>query len=220
MHGCYDALRRLEDKIIADAADVGLDPVLVMLGDYVDRGPRSAEVLHHLVAPPPQGFERVSLAGNHEAAMLDFLDGRLSLDFWSSMGGLQTLLSYGLDPHGLQGVQAELEQRLREAIPREHIAFLRSLPGMAYTNRYVFVHAGIRPGVELARQTDADLMTIRSGFLDRGDKLERWVVHGHTPVRFPRPEGRRIGIDTAAFRTGRLTALRLIGAKGRLLFSS
>lgn len=222
MHGCYDALCRLEDKIISDAAALGLDPVIIMLGDYVDRGPRSADVLDHLVASPPQGFERVCLVGNHEAAMLDFLDGRLSLDLWLSMGAMQTLRSYGLDPHRFQDVQIkqkDLEQMLRDAIPREHIAFLRGLPGMVYTDRYVFVHAGIRPGVKLEHQSDADLMTIRSGFLDRAEELERWVVHGHTPVRIPRPEGKRIGIDTAAFRTGQLTALRLIGKKGRLFFS-
>ncbi|MHB2264590.1 metallophosphoesterase family protein [Aliihoeflea sp. PC F10.4] len=222
VHGCYDELRRLEDKIIADAAILEFDPVIVMLGDYVDRGPRSADVLDHLVAPPPQGFERVCLAGNHEAAMLDFLDGRLSFDFWLQMGGLQTLLSYGLDPHQLQGVQigqGELEKMLRESIPREHVAFLRSLPGMVYTSSHIFVHAGIRPGVDLRRQTDADLMTIRSGFLDRSNELKHWVVHGHTPVRSPALEGRRIGIDTEAYRTGRLTALRIIGKKGRLFVS-
>ena len=193
--------------------------IIIMLGDYVDRGTQSARVLDHLVAPPPRGFLRVCLAGNHEVAMLNYLDGYLSRELWLTAGGLETLYSYGVDPArlgNLYGSSEEVDQRIREAIPASHVRFMRRLPMMVCSKKFVFVHAGIRPGIDLAAQDEDDLLTIRSDFFEAAHLLDRWVVHGHTPVDMPKLEGRRLGIDTGAFQSGRLTAVRIAGKHGRL----
>ncbi|WP_214472413.1 metallophosphoesterase [Mesorhizobium sp. dw_380] len=222
VHGCYKELRSLEQKILLDSLRFQGRKIIIMLGDYVDRGPQSARVLDHLLAPPPKGFQRICLAGNHEVAMLHYLDGNLSREPWLATGGLQTLFSYGLDPTRLASLYtsgAEIDRRIREVIPAEHVGFLRGLPIMVRSRKFVFVHAGIRPGVDLAAQDDHDLLHIRSDFFDASHLLDRWVVHGHTPVDIPRLEGRRLGIDTAAFQSGRLTAVRIADKRGRLIFS-
>ena len=220
VHGCLRELVSLEGKIVEDAAGFGGRKLMILLGDYVDRGKDSARVVGHLLKPPPAGFRRICLAGNHEIAMLRFLDGELPLEAWLALGGAETLYSYGLDPaHVARLYGDEADSYIRESIPPAHGEFLRGLPVMAYSRGMVFVHAGIRLGIPLHEQSESDLTTIRKDFLDNARDLDRWVVHGHTPVDFPRAEGRRIGIDTAAFRTGRLTALRVSGQRGRLLFS-
>jgi serine/threonine protein phosphatase 1 len=222
IHGCYRELRSLEQKILLDSSRFGGRKLIIMLGDYIDRGPQSARVLDHLLAPPPQGFQRVCLAGNHEVAMLNYLDGTLSRDPWLSVGGLQTLFSYGVDPArlaDLHGSSEEVDQHIREIIPADHVSFMRALPIMICSTKFVFVHAGIRPGIDLAAQDDDDLLNIRSDFFETSHLLDRWVVHGHTPVDVPRIEGRRLGIDTGAFQSGRLTALRIADKRGRLIFS-
>ena len=222
VHGCYDALASLESKIVEDARSHDGRKLMIMLGDYVDRGPDTARVLAHLAGPPPAGFERICLAGNHDAAMLDYLEGRTGLEDWLALKARPTLYSYGIDPDHLAGLlrrPGEVDEAIRGSIPEAHVAFLRGLPVIAFSRRLVFVHAGIRPGIPLEEQTDADLMTIRRGFLDAQAPFERWVIHGHTPVDFPRPNGRRLGIDTGVCESGRLTALRVIGSRGHLLFS-
>src|SRR5882757_1141637 len=110
VHGCYKELRSLEQKILLDALPLRERKIIIMLGDYVDRGPQSARVLDHLLAPPPRGFLRVCLAGNHEIAMLNYLDGTLSRDPWLSVGGLQTLFSYGVDPTRLTDLHGSSEE--------------------------------------------------------------------------------------------------------------
>jgi len=220
VHGCLEELRALERKILADAQAFRGYKVIIMLGDYVDRGPQSRRVIEHLIAPPPDGFMRLCLAGNHEAAMLNYLDGQLSREPWLAVGGRETLYSYGIDPARLAtlyGSDDEIDERIREAIPASHVDFLRTLPAMIVTERFVFVHAGIRPGIALEAQDEADLLNIRADFFEQAHRLDHWVVHGHTIVEAPRLDGRRIGIDTGAFRSGRLTALRLVGKYGRLL---
>ncbi|MDF3164606.1 MULTISPECIES: metallophosphoesterase family protein [unclassified Mesorhizobium] len=220
VHGCYDELRTLEQKIEADALQFRGRKIIIMLGDYVDRGPNSRRVVEHLMAPPPEGFMRVCLAGNHEVAMLAYLDGHLSLEPWLRVGGRETLFSYGIDPDrlaDLYGSSEEVVERIREAIPATHVAFMRTLPVMICSERFLFVHAGIRPGIALEAQDEADLLNIRSEFLAAAHRLDRWVVHGHTIVDVPTLDGRRLGIDTGAFQSGRLTALRIVGKYGRLL---
>nr|WP_067956205.1 MULTISPECIES: metallophosphoesterase family protein [Aminobacter] len=222
VHGCYRELRTLEDKVVADAAILPGRKLIIMLGDYIDRGPDSAQVIDHLIAPPPPGFERLCLMGNHETQTLDYLDGKLSLARWLSTGARSTLFSYGIDAEHLgelYGGGNRLDDHIRETIPPEHIAFMRDLPIMAYSERFVFVHAGIRPGVPLLDQEDDDLLYIREEFFEASRRLDRWVVHGHTPVDHPRIDGRRLDIDTGAFKTGRLTAVRISGKSGRLFFS-
>ncbi|MDG4918115.1 MULTISPECIES: metallophosphoesterase family protein [unclassified Mesorhizobium] len=220
VHGCYDELRTLERKIELDALQFRGRKIIIMLGDYVDRGPNSRRVVEHLMAPPPEGFMRVCLAGNHEVAMLAYLDGHLSLEPWLRVGGRETLFSYGIDPDrlaDLYGSSEEVDERIREAIPATHVAFMRTLPVMICSERFLFVHAGIRPGIALEAQDEADLLNIRSEFLAAAHRLDRWVVHGHTIVDVPTLDGRRLGIDTGAFQSGRLTALRIVGKYGRLL---
>jgi serine/threonine protein phosphatase 1 len=220
VHGCLDELLALERNIAEDASTLPAAKLILMLGDYVDRGPASAQVLDHMVAPPPPGFERICLAGNHEIAMLDYLDGRTSLQSWLRIGGEPTLLSYGIDHRRLLDLyrdERQIDEAIRDAIPPDHVAFLRSLPVLVEAGRYVFVHAGIRPGVALDRQTDTDLVFIRSAFFERAHLLTRYVVHGHTPVEEARREGMRVNLDTGAFFTGRLTGLRIWQDKGRYL---
>ncbi|WP_363247672.1 metallophosphoesterase family protein [Mesorhizobium sp.] len=222
VHGCYDQLRTLEQKIMLDALQFRGRKIIIMLGDYIDRGPQSRRVIEHLMAPPPKGFLRVCLAGNHEVAMLNYLDGYLSREPWLAVGGRETLYSYGIDPAHLANLYAsseEVDESIREAIPAGHIGFLRTLPVMVCSDEFVFVHAGIRPGIALEAQDEADLLNIRSDFLAATHRLDRWVVHGHTIVDVPTLDGRRLGIDTGAFQSGRLTALRIVGKYGRLLSS-
>lgn len=220
VHGCLDALLALERNIVEDASTLPGSKTIVMLGDYVDRGPSSAQVLDHLAGPAPAGFERICLAGNHELAMLDYLEGRIGLRAWLGIGAEPTLLSYGIDHRRLLDIYGDERQVgavIRETIPAGHLAFLRSLPVLIEADSYIFVHAGIRPGVELNRQRDVDLVFIRSAFFEQAHLLTRYVVHGHTPVEEAKREGMRVNIDTGAFFSGRLTGLRIWQDKGLYL---
>lgn len=222
VHGCLDELVALERAIVADAAGFSSRKLIVMLGDYIDRGPASSQVLDHLIAPPPAGFERICLAGNHELLMLDYLEERAALAKWIGLGGAATLLSYGIDHDRLQMIyrdQAAIDRMIRESIPLSHRGFLKQLPILVEIADFILVHAGIRPGIAIEKQSDADLVTIRSAFYDEAHLLDRYVVHGHTPVKEPARDGRRVNIDTGAYFSGRLTALRIFNHKGRYLTS-
>ncbi len=220
VHGCLDELLALERAIVADAAEIPGRKLIIMLGDYVDRGPASAQVLDHLTAAPPAGFKRICLAGNHEVLMLDYLDGRLTLIEWLTMGAAATLASYGLDHARLAQVyksQRQVDDMIRRTIPPAHVEFLRSLPVLVEARDFLFVHAGIRLPLPLDQQSDDDLVSIRGAFYERADELDRYVVHGHTPVAEAKMEGRRINLDTGAYHTGRLTALRVWRGQGHYL---
>lgn len=220
VHGCYQELLALEEQIEADAAFFSGRKLIIMLGDYVDRGPASSSVLEHLMGPPPPGFERICLAGNHEVAMLDYCEGRLSRADWLPLGADTTMHSYGLNPDYLSQTyrsSGKIDAEIRKVIPAKHLRFLRDLPVLVRTPHFVFVHAGIRPGLELDEQMDVDLVQIRSDFLDHPHGLEQWVIHGHTPVSVAAPQGRRLNIDTGAFYSGRLTAVRIWRNKGHLI---
>lgn len=220
VHGCLDELQALEQHIEEDARTLPDRKLIVMLGDYVDRGPSSAQVLDHLIAPALVGFERICLAGNHEVAMLDYLEGRASLQSWLAMGAEPTLFSYGIDHNRLRDLHRnarEVDDAIRDAIPAAHRDFLRSLPILIEADRYVFVHAGIRPGVALAKQTDHDLVCIRSDFFENARLLNHYVIHGHTPVEEAKREGMRVNLDTGAVFGGKLSALRIWRNKGRYL---
>jgi serine/threonine protein phosphatase 1 len=220
VHGCLDALLDLEQVIVADGETLPDRKVIVMLGDYVDRGPASAQVIDHLLAPPPLGYERICLAGNHEVIMLDYLDGRIALGEWMTIGAEPTLVSYGVDHERLNqvyGSARQVDELIRKAVPASHVAFLRSLPILAEAPRYIFVHAGVRPDVDMARQSDDDLVFIRNEFYERAHLMKKYVVHGHTPIAEARREGPRVNIDTGAYYSGRLTALRVWRNKGTYL---
>lgn len=215
VHGCADLLHDLEALILADAATLGDGPRwIVMLGDYVDRGPDSASVLEHVSAPAPAGFERILLCGNHEELMLDFLAAPAPDHHWLRLGGDITLLSYGIDVNALFAGNAsrpEIQQALQSHIPARYIALLQSLAACVALPGTVFVHAGLRPGIPLDRQSERDMLWMRPDALAHhpagiDDPL---VVHGHTPAAQPVVEARRICVDTGAFFTGILTAARL-----------
>lgn len=210
VHGCLPQLRTLEKLIVDDATAISGQKWIVMVGDYVDRGPNSAQVIDHLLRPAPAGFKRFSLAGNHEVMMLDFLAAPRQDANFLSFGGIQTLQSYGLDITTAEPVSpARWTQLLSMHIPQEHVDFIKGLPSTLRVGETLFVHAGIRPGIAVEDQSEDDLFWIREPFLSADFAGELRVVHGHTPLEEPYFAKGRIGIDTGAFATGRLTAARL-----------
>ena len=217
IHGRADLLRALQAKIVEDARRAPIErKVVVYLGDYVDRGLESRQVIELLMDAPLDGFECVHLKGNHEAFMLDFLDDASMGPAWFANGGLATILSYGV---GLgDGVRAEAraehaQAAFRAALPSRHREFLAALPYMHVEGDYAFVHAGIRPGVPLERQSSQDLMWIRQEFLGSSVRHPKMIVHGHSIHFTPEVKTNRIGIDTGAYATGALTCLVLERAK-------
>jgi serine/threonine protein phosphatase 1 len=205
VHGCADLLDALIFRIEADrAARPAAAPLEIYLGDYIDRGPDSAGVIRRLRA---RAAERdiVCLLGNHEAMLLDVLNGSLDASQWLANGGEATLASYGIKPPRFAWFDAASLQGL----PAEDLAFLRSLRLSCRCGPYLFVHAGVRPGVPLDRQDPEDLVWIREEFLAFEGPLGAVVVHGHTPREAPEFRRNRIGIDTGAVFTGRLTCLRI-----------
>ncbi|WP_181705718.1 metallophosphoesterase family protein [Chthonobacter rhizosphaerae] len=212
VHGCLAELMRLETLIAEDAKSHAGPKYIVMTGDYVDRGPNSAGVIEYLLGPPPAGFQRICLAGNHDASMLNFLTDRRGDPTWIRIGGAETLRSYGLESPRTAGGRFYLRTLAELAaakVPPEHRQFLEDLRWTARFGRYLIVHAGIRPGIGLADQRPVDLLWIRDEFIHSSDPLDFVVVHGHTPVDQPLRTDRRIAIDTAAYATGRLTAVKL-----------
>ncbi len=213
IHGRADLLQRLLVDLNADAAMGGYEgkPILVLLGDYIDRGFQSKEVINILLGEAVSPFETYFLKGNHESAMLQFLDDPSIGPRWAEFGGIETLVSYGVKPPRNRTSAEEWDRashELRNVIPAAHRAFLNSLDLSVRIGDYVFVHAGVRPTVALADQSEQDLLWIRDEFLNDRRQLEAVVVHGHTPISKPHRDFRRIGIDTGAYLTGRLTAAR------------
>ncbi len=211
VHGCIEQLAALHQAIARDlvARPVGA-AVLIHLGDYIDRGPDSAGVVARLAAGPPvPGLRTVNLMGNHEDMMLDALAaGReAAAELWLSNGGAAALASWGVTRLANRTAWAGL-------IPPPQLRFLRALALTHRLGGYLFVHAGVRPGIRLDQQTRHDLLWIREPFLSakgpllgdtQGDGLAMVVVHGHTPAKQPVVRPNRIGIDTGAVLGGALT---------------
>ncbi|HTR83856.1 MAG TPA: metallophosphoesterase [Reyranella sp.] len=223
VHGRLDLLRDLLQRIADDAARHPADTVrsLIFLGDYIDRGTESRGVVDALLEDPLPGFETIRLMGNHEDAILAFLDGDSDGLDWLSFGGLETLMSYGVSlrrlPHTEDAV-ADLRLSLSSTLPQGHVDFFRRGTLHHAIGDYLFVHAGVRPGVPLSHQTPADLMWIRDDFLRARVPLPgRVVVHGHTICDLPQDRDHRINIDTGAFASGRLTCLVLRGNERRFM---
>jgi serine/threonine protein phosphatase 1 len=224
IHGRADLLDRLLDRIVTNANEAAATAarrrVLVFLGDYVDRGPDARTVIERLTEPPPDGFELVCLRGNHEQMMLDCLADPDAVDLWLFNGGSTTLESYGLPPADPWQFppDGELVRRwLRSGLPPHHLAFLKNLADWHREGDYLFVHAGIRPGVPMERQSAWDLAWIRDDFLLSDADFGAVVVHGHTITGRPEVRCNRIGIDTGAYRSGRLTCLVLEAEKRHFL---
>lgn len=222
IHGRLDLLRRLQGLIAADANRSKAERrVLIYIGDYIDRGPSSAGVLDLLLDEPLPGFEMVHLLGNHEDTLLQFPDDVSVGPSWLTYGGVQTLASYFIEvaPDSWRDEREllRLQDEVRRRVPRRHVEFLRGLPLMHVEGGYLFVHAGVRPGVPFERQDRDDLLWIRDEFLDSGEDHGKIVVHGHTISERPESHANRIGIDTGAFHTGRLTCVVLDGTSRAFL---
>lgn len=220
VHGCLDQLIELEALIAEDGLDFEGEKWLVTLGDHVDRGPNSRGAIAHVMEPAPNGFRRFALLGNHERMMLDFLENPAAHAYWLEEGGLETLASYGLaiDYPPLRNL-ADLMEKLDEAIPADHRDFLEQLALYLSVPGWLFVHAGIRPGIPLSMQTDDDLIWIRAPFLTAQLSGGLRVVHGHTPGRDIVVTPHRINVDTHCFHTGKLSAVR-VTPDGRTKFFS
>ena len=214
VHGRDDLLADLLGRIDADSDRRGpAKRILVFLGDLIDRGPSSREVVERLRLYRPAGTRRVFLAGNHEEVLLQILDGEDQLvPDWLRFGGAECLRSYGADPARFRRMSPDRAlEAIRSAIPASHVEFLRSFDDTFRAGDYLFVHAGIRPGVPLAEQAPSDLRWIREPFLTDTADHGFMVVHGHTIREEIDERTNRIGIDTGAYRNGVLTALALDG---------
>jgi serine/threonine protein phosphatase 1 len=225
VHGRCDLLEKLIDQIEEDTQSLpeGTKRVLVFLGDYIDRGLQSKDVINFLLGERIQTFERVFLMGNHEEALLRFLNDVNFGKQWIRYGGAETLYSYGLQPPqnaraAMQSHEAmEAYQRawdrvwteFRNRLPESHLKFYQGLQHYHVAGDYIFVHAGLRPGASLESQTVRDMLWIREEFLDASGQFPQVVVHGHTPADGVFRDNRRIGLDTGAFISGKLSAVRL-----------
>lgn len=208
VHGCYELMQTLHQKILVDAALHQGSKWIVMLGDYVDRGPQSSSVIHELRKPLTGDIERFCLAGNHEETMLDFLQNPRLDHPWLEFGGVETLRSYGISE--LPDERRKLAALLKEAIPAEHTDFMMSLPSLLAAPGLCFVHAGVVNGVPLQQQQDKHLLWIRpKEQTTSGSENAFLTVHGHTPVRTVSMTDNRLNVDTGAFMTGRLSAVRI-----------
>ena len=223
IHGRADLLGRLHKQILDDAKTApDRRKVVVYVGDYIDRGPGSFDVIDGLIEQPLEGFEHHCLKGNHEDMLIEFLETGNHGETWIMNGGREALdsYSYGISLWDLLSDLQDLEkvrQKLRQAIPESHWKFLTGLEMHHTEGDYLFVHAGIRPGVEIQDQEDFDLMWIREEFLDSEADLGHMVVHGHSTRPEPEIRSNRIGIDTGAWNTNQLTALVLEADSRRFL---
>lgn len=206
VHGCLDPLKRLLTKIEDRASDVHpeLKTSLVFVGDLIDRGPDSAEIVERLRTYTPTHMELTFLMGNHEEVFLDVLDGNVrGMVRWFDWGGRDTARSYGVDNLGLLPISPEeVHHRLKQLVPQSHIDFISGFKPYHIFGDYVFVHAGLRPKVPLEEQTDRDLRWIREKFLAHTGSFPKKVVHGHTIVEAPQHLSNRIAIDTGVYTEG------------------
>ena len=207
VHGHADKLARAHRLIAADRAREGVPDAaeVVHLGDYGDRGPDTRGVLDLLIAGQSRGAPWRTVLGNHDRMFLNFVTSgatdrtglrRDALWLHPSNGGATTLRSYGIEAEGRPADEVRAEARA--AIPETHLAFLEGLTPYHVADDLLFVHAGIRPGVPLERQSEDDLIWIREGFLDDPRPHPWLVVHGHTPLPEPAHYGNRVDLDGGA----------------------
>lgn len=202
----------------SNAANSTTNATLVFLGDYIDRGPASKEVIDRLIDLQNSDWQTVFLKGNHEAAMLNFMAAPRKHSEWLHWGGAETLESYGIE-HVWSRDEDDLAANLASVMPQSHRDFLETLELMHQEADYIFVHAGLKPGIALEEQEEQDLLWIRSEFHNTapGDRLEYTVIHGHHPVKKPQDRGWRVNVDTGACWSGMLSAVVLEKNKRRFL---
>ena len=214
VHGCVDLLQALLRKIELHFAQSAPKPAhLIFLGDLIDRGPASKDVIELLINRDHGQLMPHYIMGNHEESLLRGLSGESSLlEPWLRHGGYKTAESYGADRSLLIGRPAhELEHILRSAIPSSHLDFLATFVDSIKFGDVLFVHAGIRPGVSLDEQSSRDMRWIRKDFLESETDFGCLVVHGHTITETIQEKPNRIGLDTGAYSTGVLSAIWIDG---------
>lgn len=237
IHGRLDLLVRMHQEILhrAQSLPANTRKVVIYLGDYIDRGPNSADVIDTLISGALPGFQSIYLLGNHELALISYLKGESDFLRWTHQrsnnerlpkrylisaqlkrwmyedGGLSTMASYGVkisqsfSPEVLASMRVELLRK----IPTDHLGFLESLALSHSIGDFFFVHAGVDPSRSLKEQNPSDLLTIQEGFLEYDKPLDKIIVHGHTPFAMPCLKNNRIGIDTEAHRSGILTSVMI-----------
>lgn len=216
VHGRLDLLQKLMDDLHfrvehEDQSDVRL----VFLGDYIDRGFQSNAVLDYMTTADWGRMKPYFLKGNHEQTLLDFLERPDVGARWIEYGGRETLLSYGVPVPGNRADVSAWEatsEAFLDILPQSHLNFLVALKSCHQIDNCYFVHAGVDPASPLSMQTDEDRLWIRDKFLSSSKRLEKIIVHGHTPEEAPTWNGRRIGVDTGAYITNKLTAVRICGS--------
>jgi serine/threonine protein phosphatase 1 len=213
IHGRLDLLDKLLSQIEIDIAlHPSVKPIFIFLGDYIDRGPSSRETIDRLIEHG-ETHEVIFLKGNHELIALKCLTDQTLFDQWLRLGGLETLMSYGLSAETLASGKpiVELQSAFHNALPQKHFRFFRDLQSSFVCGDFFFAHAGVKPNVELSRQKETDLLWIRGEFLISNEDFGKIIVHGHTPTQEIEVRPNRINIDTGAFATGRLTCLVIEG---------
>lgn len=221
IHGRFDLLEALHDAIVEDATSaIDLRKTLIHLGDYIDRGPDSFDVVDRLANLSLAGFKIINLVGNHEDFLIRFLQESTAvsplLDLWRNNGCTETFLSYGIDIRDPDQFPSEniaelARQRLKDAIPKAHMEFYKNLKLRCTVGDYLFVHAGVNPDIPLNQQKKTDLIWIRNRFLNHTKPFDKIIVHGHSISNKPEVLDNRIGIDTGAYFSNKLTCLVLEG---------
>lgn len=216
VHGRLDLLKALLAQIISDDRHrEPADTQIILLGDLIDRGPDSAGVIETLRLLSQGGLNIRCIAGNHEEVMLDTLNNPTAemARFFYRIGGRETLLSYGISEEDMERLDyAELAMRMKDIVPPEHIAFLQDMENCIIIGDYAFVHAGISPHVALENQQLKALRWIREEFLNHDGEFEKTIVYGHTITKNVDFGTSRIGLDTGAYKSGKLTAMGLEGS--------
>ena len=225
LHGCLDLLNTLLAWIETDVREAGAKRnVLVFLGDYVDRGSQIKALVDRLAGGFPFMQETIYIRGNHEHTLMRFLAGEGVSWNWFKYGGLETLKSYDLtpptDPEEATAIEPALSIELASIFPERHRQFMENLELHWSDGEYLFVHAGLKPGVALSDQDEHDLLWIRSDFLDSDADFGQVVVHGHTVTPAPEVRSNRIGIDTGAYANGLLTCVVLAGTQRQFAFTT
>lgn len=216
VHGRLDLLDMLLNDIAYDNRQRGeCDTLIIFLGDLIDRGPHSAQVVDRLLALRGDLPTMRFLLGNHEEVFLNAVSGDLkALKFCTRIGGRETIMSYGISEHEYLTLDfPELLEELQARVPPAHIEFLSSFEDLILLGDYAFVHAGVRPGVALADQRVSDLRWIRDSFLNHRNEMEKVIVHGHSISEQVEEYHYRIGLDTGAFASGKLSAMGFEGAE-------